>query len=83
MAGVLGKDSKKLCGRGGGLERAILMECLHRYGQESQGEIGRRMGGVDYTWVSRMRGELKQVMRRDEGVRKLFQRVEAALLTHK
>ncbi len=82
VAKVLGKGVKELCARGGGIERAIVMECLHRYAQESQAEIGRRMGSVDYTWVSRMRGELRRVMQGSEGVRKLFEKVEAAILTH-
>ncbi len=58
VARALGANLKALCGRGGGWDRAILMECLHRYAHLSQVEIGRRMGGVDYTWVSRMRGDL-------------------------
>ena len=82
-ARVFGRKTEELCRRGGGIERAIVMECLHRYGQVSQGEIGKRMGGVDYSWVSRMRMELRRLMQRDGGVKKLFQRVEATLLTHK
>jgi hypothetical protein len=83
VAKVLGRKAAELCDRGGGIERAILMECLHRYGQVSQGEIGRWMGGVDYSWVSRMREELRQSIRKDERVRKLFHRVEDVLMTHK
>ena len=83
VAGVLGKKVKDLCSRGGGLERAIMMECLHRYAHESQRAIGRRMGGVDYTWVSRMRGELRRAMDDNGEIKGLFQKVEVVLLTHK
>lgn len=81
VADVLGREVQDLCRRGGGLDRAIVMECLHRHVRKSQREIGRRMGGVDYTWVSRMRGKLRQAVQENEVARRLFQKVEAALLT--
>lgn len=83
VARALGADRKALCARGGGWERAILMECLHRYARLSQVKIGRRMGGVDYTWVSRMRADLQRQMQRDAGLRKVFESVESRILTHK
>jgi hypothetical protein len=83
MAGVLGKKVRELCGRGGGMERAMVMECLHRYSLASQVEIGRRMGGVDYSWVSRLRGELRKAMRRDAGVKEQFDRLQAAITAQK
>lgn len=76
VAKILGRDIEGLCGRKGGWERAMVMECLHRYAGESQGTIGKRMGGVDYSWVSRMRGELRHAVERNERVRKLFEKVE-------
>lgn len=79
VAQVMGRSEEELLRRGGGMERAILMECLHRYSQESQMEIGKRMGGVDYSWVSRMRGELNQSIGEPGKTRSLFQKVEAAL----
>lgn len=83
VARVLGTDQRALCARGGGWERAILMECLHRYAGLSQVEIGRRMGGVDYTWVSRMRAMLRREIQGDAGLRKRFANVEASILAHK
>ncbi len=57
--------------------------CLtHIVIQERQVEIGRRMGGVDYTWVSRLRAALHREMQRDAGLRNIFQKVERAILTH-
>jgi hypothetical protein len=82
VARVVGRAVRDLCDRGGGWERAILMECLHRYAQVRQVEIGQRMGGVDYTWVSRMRAALQRAMPRDAGLRKLFEKVERTILTH-
>ena len=40
MARVLEWGVEDLCCRGGGIERGIVMECLHRYTQVSQKEIG-------------------------------------------
>lgn len=79
VARVVEKPIADLCARGGGVERAIVMECLHRHAQMSQRKIGERMGGVDYSWVSRMRSELRHRIQRDAGVKKLFQSVEAVL----
>ncbi len=79
VAGVLGKEVKELCRRGGGLERAMVMECLHRYSGASQVEIGRKMGGLDYSRVSRMRKELQQAMGRKAAVKRQFERLAAAI----
>jgi len=79
VARVLGKEVRELCSRGGGLERAMVMECLYRYTPASQVEIGRRMGGVDYSWVSRMRRELRQVLQRDAAMKKQFQELATAI----
>jgi hypothetical protein len=58
------------------------MECLHRYAQESQSAIGRRLGGVDYSWVSRQRARLAEAVGHDRNLRALLRRVEAALDGH-
>jgi REP element-mobilizing transposase RayT len=79
VARVLGKEVRELCSRGGGLERAMVMECLYRYTPARQGEIGRRMGGVDYSWVSRMRRELRQALPRDAAMREQFHELATAL----
>jgi hypothetical protein len=73
VARVLRREVRELCSRGGGLERAMVMECLYRYTPASQVEIGRQMGGVDYSWVSRMRRELRQALQRDAAMKKRFQ----------
>ncbi len=82
VAGVVGKPVRTLGERGGGWPRAIAMECLHRYAHESQAAIGRRLGGVDYSWVSRQRARLAQAVEHDREVRALLRRVEAALDGH-
>lgn len=40
-------------------ERAVAMEMLYRHGQLSQAVIGKIMGGLDYTTVSRERKRLR------------------------
>jgi hypothetical protein len=82
VARAVGSDVGTLCQRGGGWDRAIAMECLHRYAHESQAAIGRRLGSVDYSWVSRQRARLAQAVRDDQHVRALLSRVEAALGGH-
>lgn len=41
-------------------ERAVAMEMLYRHGQLSQAAIGKIMGGLDYTTVSRERKRLRE-----------------------
>ena len=60
LADELGREVAELCRRGGGLDRALVMECLYRYTGASQRTIGQKMGGVDYSRVSRQRKELRE-----------------------
>jgi putative transposase len=48
--------------------RAVVMEMMYRYGKISQEEIGKRLGGLDYSAVSRERTRLRE---RLDGDRKL------------
>jgi REP element-mobilizing transposase RayT len=83
VAHVTGEAVGTLCRRGGGWGRAIAMECLHRYAHESQAAIGRRLGGVDYSWVSRQRAKLAQMVVNDRDVRALLEQVEATFSDHR
>ena len=83
VARELGKEAQEVCGRGGGLERAMVMECLYRYTAASQAAIGQRMGGVDYSWVSRQRKVLREAIARDRGAKEQFERLQQVLLTHR
>jgi REP element-mobilizing transposase RayT len=81
VARELGKGVQEICARGGGLERAMVMECLYRYTAASQAAIGQQMGGVDYSWVSRQRKVLREAMARDRGAKEQFERLQHVLLT--
>lgn len=59
------------------------MECLYRYTAASQAAIGRQMGGVDYSWVSRQRKVLREAMERDREAKGQVARLQKMLLTHK
>jgi chromosomal replication initiation ATPase DnaA len=47
-------------------ERVVAMDMLYRHGQLSQALIGKIMGGLDYTTVSRERKRLRQSAQQDK-----------------
>ena len=63
VAGYFKLPEEKLVGRRTGYrdEWAVAMELMYRYGGVSQSEIGKMMGDLDYTAVSR---ERKRPLRR-------------------
>ncbi len=75
----LGREVAELCRRGGGLERALVMECLYRYTGASQRTIGQKMGGVDYSRVSRQRKELREALARAPHLQAQFARLQGVL----
>jgi putative transposase len=80
---VLGWTAEALCKRGGGWERALVMECLYCYSGLRQREIGARMGGVGYSRVSRARKEIRQALTRQPALGKVAAQVEAVLRNQK
>jgi REP-associated tyrosine transposase len=80
---VVGWKEDALCKRGGGWERALVMDCLYRYSGMRQREIGERMGGVGYSRVSRARKEIRQALTRQPAMGKIVAQVEAALESQK
>jgi hypothetical protein len=74
VAGYFKLPEEKLTGRRTGHrdERAIAMELMYRYGGVSQSAIGKMMGDLDYTAVSRerkrLRGESPEGKRVEGGV---------------
>lgn len=62
-----------------GDQRALVMELMHRHGGLKQEEIGRRLGDVDYTLVSRARKRFREKMERDSKLRKWYRDIEAGL----
>ena len=74
-------DKDKLCRRGkNSAERAMLMEFLHRFCQISQPEIGRLVGGLDYSAVSQARKRLRSKLEVQSELRKKYGILEAGLL---
>jgi putative transposase len=82
LAHELGREVSELCQRGGGLEQALVMECLYRVTGASQRLIGQRLGGVDYSWISRQRKRVPEALARDPALHAQFVRLQAAL-SHK
>jgi hypothetical protein len=76
----LNLDRKHICTRGrNSVERSILMELLYRYCKITQPEIGRLVGGIDYSAVSYARKRLREKMKKDNKIRLLFESVEVEL----
>jgi hypothetical protein len=59
--------------------RALVMEMMYRHGRVGQEEIGRLMGGLDYTTVSRERKRLREKMVMDHELRRLAGKAERSL----
>ena len=77
----LGRSSQRLCARGGGWERAVLMDCLYRYSGLSQREIGERMGGIRYSRVSRARKDLHLAVKNEPALKERIIQVERSLMS--
>jgi hypothetical protein len=76
FAALVGKEKEELCQRGRhSLERSMLMELLYRYGRLSQPEIGRLVGGVDYSAVSQARKRLQIKLEREQKLKKRFKQI--------
>lgn len=72
---------EKLVGRRTGYqdERAIAMELMYRYGGASQPEIGKVMGDLDYTAVSRERTRLRERANTERGLRAALDEIGTSL----
>ena len=65
----IGKDRDAICSRGkNSNDRAILMELLYQYCDITQPEIGRFLGGIDYSAVSVSRKRLRQKKENDPSI---------------
>jgi REP-associated tyrosine transposase len=64
----LGVKEKEISGKriGSRDERAAAMEMLYRHGEMSQAAIGKVLGGLDYTTVSRERKRLRERAKEDK-----------------
>ncbi len=66
-------DQKRICKRGiNSNERSMLMELLYRFCNITQPEIGRFMGGIDYSAVSQARKRFNLKLSKDSRLRSNF-----------
>jgi putative transposase len=68
VCGRLGVKEKEISGKRNACrdERAAAMEMLYRHGEMSQAAIGKVLGGLDYTTVSRERKRLRERVQEDK-----------------
>ena len=78
---LIGKSKEEICQRGKkSLERTILIEFLYRFCRITQPEIGRLVGGIDYSGVSQARKRLQIRLEREPRFRKRFDKLSDQLL---
>ena len=76
-----GISRKEVCRSGKrSVERAMLMELLYRLCAITQPQIGKMVGGIDYSAVSQARKRLRKRMRENPEVRKKFERLNDQLI---
>jgi REP element-mobilizing transposase RayT len=83
LPGVIGKRIEALL-NGEGLRdtmlgRGLLVECLYRYGQMTQSNIGKQVGGISYSRVSQLRRAFREAMEGDRRIQSLFVRAQRAI----
>jgi putative transposase len=81
MSRELGVKTEELVGKRTARRdyRALVMEMIYRHGRVGQVEIGRRMGGLDYSTVSRERKRLREKMAVDRDLKRLVEKAERSL----
>ena len=76
-----GISHEEICRRGKrSVERAMLMELLYRFCSITQPEIGRLVGGIDYSAVSQARKRLRKRMKENPEVGNKFEKLNARLI---
>lgn len=71
---MLGKNKDEICRRGKNTtNRAILMELLYRFCNITQADVGRLVGGIDYSAVSVARKRLRLKMASDIALKQQFE----------
>ena len=83
VAGYFNLTEEKLTGRRTGHrdERAIAMELMYRYGGVSQSAIGKMMGDLDYTAVSRERKRLREKAQKDRELTAALEEIGTSLMS--
>lgn len=78
---LVGKSRQDICRRGKkSVERVMLMELLYRFCPVTQPEIGRLVGGIDYSAVSQARKRLRKRLETEPKLKKEFQKISEQLL---
>jgi putative transposase len=78
---ITGKQRQELLRRGRCVsERALLMEVLYRCCEITQPDIGRLVGGVDYSAVSQARKRLREKMSHDDNLKWKYENIIAQLM---
>ena len=73
---ITGERREDICRRGkNSTERAMLMELLYRFCRINQSEIGKLMGGIDYSGVSQSRKRLNVRMEHDPKLKDRFNKI--------
>jgi hypothetical protein len=81
FARLTGKEKEEICIRGkNSNERAMLMEFLYRFCRITQPEIGKLMGGIDYSAVSRSRIRLQKKLERNYELRAQFDNINDQII---
>ena len=71
----IGSTGSDICRRGKkSTERATLMELLYRFCNVTQSEIGKLVGGIDYSAVSQARRRLRIRMEKDQKLKENFKK---------
>ena len=74
------KNRDDVCRRGrNSTERAMLMEFLYRFCRITQPEIGKIVGGIDYSAVSQARTRLQKKLKVDRKLKVKFDRIHRKL----
>lgn len=78
---LIRKNRGDVCQRGKrSLERSMLMELLYRFCRITQPEIGRLLGGIDYSSVSQARKRLHVKMKHDPQLKEKFDKLSNQLI---
>jgi REP element-mobilizing transposase RayT len=64
------------------IERAITAEMLYRYSNATQSEIGKLLGGVDYTTVSRLRSRLQEWKKKSSKTKRKYLEIEKLVINN-
>jgi len=83
VARHFGVDEERLSGKRTSCrdERALAMELMYRHGAVGQAEIGKALGGLDYTAVSRERKRLRQRIKTDKTMKMALVNIQRKLMS--